>query len=225
MVFTTYRSKKKRKPLRWAALRKGFSQTNWAEHLELSCAEAKLPGPDFFLRRPTADLRGFTDFPADWGDGNRLLRALLVSLGKSAEEASTFTLHSCRHTYPNFGGQLLMPPDAISLMGHWETKSDKMPGEYDSTRIAHELAYKSYIVENVVSGWKPVDEGCVPNAPVVGRPGLKVWNEPMTSTSSASACSHAPSPAEVFGEEYKGEAEHSSMSSQYDLCPRARIKS
>ena len=185
VMFTSYRSKKKWKALKWAALRTGFSEMDWATNFEAACSDAVLPVPDFLLKRPTSDLKDFTEFPADWSDGNRLLRALLLTLGMDAEKASSFTLHSCRHTYPTFGGQLLMPPEAMSLMGHWETKADKMPGEYDGTRIAHELAYKAYVVNNVLGGWVPVDEGCVPNAPVLSRPGLDLWKNIQTSAAAA----------------------------------------
>ena len=85
------------------------------------------------------------------------MHALLMMTGLKAEAAAVYTLHSCRHTYPTYAGQLLMPPEAVSLMGHWETKH-KMLSEYESTRISHELAFKPYVVEDVQKGLLPVDE-------------------------------------------------------------------
>ena len=129
--------------------------------------------------------------------------------GLKAEAAAVYTLHSCRHTYPTYAGQLLMPPEAVSLMGHWETKH-KMPSEYESTRISHELAFKSYVVENVQKGWLPVDEGSVPNPPVVCRPGYAFEPGPTAAardSGDTQVSKGVPGDDTVLKEKYKGEAE------------------
>ena len=46
-------------------------------------------------------------------------------------------------------------------MGHWAVK-DKMPGVYDATRHTTELIYKKFVVDNIVAGWRPVDDGNIP---------------------------------------------------------------
>ena len=97
IVATSYKSKKKRKPLKWACLRAGFGKSNWGSEFCAACVEASAPGPDFLLRRPTTDLKSFTDEPAEWKDGNRVMHALLMMVGMKAEAAAVYVLHSCRH--------------------------------------------------------------------------------------------------------------------------------
>ena len=87
VLLKTYKSKRKDKPLTWAALRRGFGSGIWAEHFQSACLEAQLPRNDFLALRPTTDLEGFTKYPADWADANRCLHALLVIAGMPVEEA------------------------------------------------------------------------------------------------------------------------------------------
>ena len=98
--WVTYKSKKKHAPLKWAALRIGFSGADWGAPFLLALSEANFPKADFLVERPTRDLCGFTRSPADWSDATRVLQALLVMSGINATEAAGFTFHSCRHTYP-----------------------------------------------------------------------------------------------------------------------------
>ena len=80
-----------------------------------------------------------------------------------AEEAAKFTMHSCRHVYPTCAFQLLFPPPAVTLMGHWAAKADKISSGYDGARTATELAYKAVVAMNVRGGWRPVPHGSIPN--------------------------------------------------------------
>ena len=146
----------------WAALRQGFGEGARAQWFESACEEAGLPRPDFLVLRPTVDLQGFTSHPAGWADANRCLHALLVTSGMKAEEAAKYTMHSCRHVYPTCAFQLLFPPPAVSLMGHWALKTDKNSSIYDSARTATELAYKQVVAANVRGGWRPVPHGSIP---------------------------------------------------------------
>ena len=110
VLATTYKSKRKDRPLLWAALRQGFStELAWAEGFSAGCEEAGLPKGDFLVLRPTLDLKSFTRYPADWSDANRCLHALLVVAGMRVEEATRYSMHSCRHVYPTCAYQLLFP--------------------------------------------------------------------------------------------------------------------
>ena len=116
-MLMTYKSKKKDKPLLWAALRQGFGEGSWAEWFKDECTVANLPRSDFLVLSPTVDLTSFTSYPAGWADANRCLHALLVISGMKAEEAAKFTMHSCRHVYPTCAFQLLCPPPRCDLNG------------------------------------------------------------------------------------------------------------
>ena len=110
------------------------------------------------------DFKEFTGFPAAWADANRALHALLVLAGVVAEEAIIFSMHSARHVYPTCAFQLLFPPAAVTLMGHWAVKEGKMASVYDSQKTATEFAYKANVCTDVQRGWRPAAEGCVPPA-------------------------------------------------------------
>ena len=103
---------------------------------------------------------------ANWADASRALHALLVIGGLRADDAMLYTMHSCRHVYPTSAFQLLFPPAAVTLMGHWSVKSDKMAVVYDGHRTATEMAYKACVSRNIQAGWRPVEEGCVPAPPL-----------------------------------------------------------
>ena len=186
VMLTTYKSKRKDKPMLWAALREGFGKGAWGQCFEDACAEAGLPRSDFLVLRPTADLKNFTSFPAGWADANRCLHALLVISGMKAEEAAKFTMHSCRHTYPTYAFQLLFPPPAVTLMGHWAAKADGVSSSYDGARTATELAYKAIVARNVRSGWKPVPHGSIPNEAVYPFQGISNF-PPHPSTAASCA--------------------------------------
>ena len=56
VMLTIYKSKRKDRPLLWAALRHGFGEGAWAQWFQDACSEADLPKADFLVLRPTADL-------------------------------------------------------------------------------------------------------------------------------------------------------------------------
>ena len=118
---TTYKAKKREHPVIWGALREGFD-CDWASPFTAALAEAGLPKGDFLVPRPTVDLREFTGYPAAWADANRAPHALLVVAGVEAEQAVKYSMHTARHVYPTFAFQLLFPPAAVTLMGHWAVK-------------------------------------------------------------------------------------------------------
>ena len=148
----------------WAALRLGFAAV--APFLE-ACEEAGLPKGDYLVLRPSVNLVWFTNHPAGWADANRCLHALLVITGMPVDEVVRYSMHSLRHVYPTCGFQLMFPPSAVTLMGHWASKVDRMASVYDATRVSTELAYKANIAVNVQAGWRPVSDGDVPKPPLV----------------------------------------------------------
>ena len=128
VMMTTYKSKRKFKPMVWAALKRGFGECVWADAFQESCSRAHLPKNDFLVLRPTVDFKGFTRYPAGWSDANRALHALLVMSGMEVEEVVRYSMHFCRHVYPTCAFQLLFPPPAVTLMGNWCAKTDKSSG-------------------------------------------------------------------------------------------------
>ena len=186
LLVTTWRSKKKRAPLLWAALRRGFSNTDWVMAFMLALKEAHLPGPDYLVRRPSRDLKCFTSHPASWADACRCVQAALVVTGLSAESACSYTMHSFRHVYPTVANQLGMQPEVISLMGHWATSKDKMASAYDGARTATELLHKSHVCRNVAAGWRPAPTGSIPKPPVIAM-GLAAGVTPLAEPARLSA--------------------------------------
>ena len=195
---TTYRSKRKDRPLRWAALKTGFSavaEADWTVAFLQALAEAELPKQDFLVLRPSSDFQSFTDHPATRADANQALDALLVLGGLGPEMATVYTMHSCRHVYPTLAFQLMFPPAAVTLMGHWSFSTDRMATVYDEHRTSTELAYKANICGNVKLGWRPVEEGCVPDPPLVP---LTVGGHPVVpAITPSTASSSKPAPTMV----------------------------
>ena len=91
-----------------------------------------LPRNDFLVFRPTTDLKGFTLHPAGWADANRCLHSILVLAGMRFEDATRYSMHSCKHVYPTCAYQLLFPGPAVTLMGHWAPDTDKSSSVYDA---------------------------------------------------------------------------------------------
>ena len=119
--WSTYKAKKREHPVISGDLREGFD-CDWASPFTAVLAEAGLPKGDFLVPRPTVDLPEFSGYPAAWADANRALHALLVVAGGEAEQAVEHSMHSARHVYPTCAFQLLFPPAAVTLMGHWAVK-------------------------------------------------------------------------------------------------------
>ena len=91
----------------------------------------------------------------------------LVVAGMDVDEVVHYTMHSLRHVYPTCGFQLMFPPPAVTLMGHWATKEDHSASTYDAARVSTELAYKANVAANVHRGWRPVEDGAIPQLPLV----------------------------------------------------------
>ena len=166
VVVTSWKSKRKRGALTWAALRTGFSGRDWGLALLDTLKDAGLPGEDFMAFRPSMDLKGFTNLPADWADCCRAVQAALVCGGVDASAAVSFSTHSFKHLYPTMGRQLGLSDPQISTMGSWKS-GDPMPGVYDSVACAASLVYKEHIRRNQVAGWRMADVGNTPAAPFV----------------------------------------------------------
>jgi hypothetical protein len=221
LLVTTYKSKRKEFPLVWAALRMGFGLGEWVSPFVAALSEAGLPRDDFLVLRPTVDLQGFTDQPATWADANRCLHALLVLVGMEAEQAVRFTMHSCRHVYPTCAFQLLFPPAAVTLMGHWACKADRMATVYDGHKTSTELAYKANVCMNVRDGWRPVPDGEVPKQPLYPLGGIA---RPSVVATPPAAESHEESVLDadfqcvpLLREEHQGSEARGSVMSKYSL--------
>ena len=65
MVLTTWKSKRKREPMTWAALRIGLGGTDWLTPLVSELRLARPDGFDWIAQRPTTNLKGFTAKPAE----------------------------------------------------------------------------------------------------------------------------------------------------------------
>ena len=100
-------------------------------------------------------------------------------------------MHSCRHAYPTSAFQLLFPPAAVTLMGHWSVKADNMSVVYDGHRTATELAYKHCVAKNIRSGWRPVGEGCVLTPPLFPLSGTQPVPRQVPVASDGAAAADA----------------------------------
>jgi len=161
IVGKSWKMKKRRHHVPWAALRQGVAGTDWGAHWLTQLTKAGLPGPDFLLKAPSLDLRSFKASVATYSDVSAVMRALLMLSGSDAAEALAFTPHSWRHIYPTMGRQLQVPDAQLEDVGHWKANSG-MPRRYDSAACVTELAVKSSILSAVAAGWTPVASGCVP---------------------------------------------------------------
>ena len=147
----------------WAALGIGFSGNDWVAEW-LSClARADLPGADFVLLTPSADLSSFKGKIAKYDHFSNMMRVLLSTPPNPMDPRSAmqYTPHSWRHLYPTVGRQLQLPDATLDEVGHWECGSE-MPKMYDSTACVSELLGKSRIANAVAKGWRPVEAGCIP---------------------------------------------------------------
>jgi hypothetical protein len=133
LVGTTWRMKKKKVVQPWAALRKGFSGKDWADHFIRVLESCGLPGPDFLVVAPQSDFGGFTEKIATHPDALRAMRALLVLSGLDTASALEFTLHSWRHLYPTCAKQLQLADSMQTEIGHW-AQGSSMPQRYDSAQ-------------------------------------------------------------------------------------------
>ena len=174
----SWRMKKKWTKVRWAALRRGFSDVDWAEPWLDELHSCGLPAPDFVIKDSDKAMSSFLDRPASFYDAQAAMRVLLVacsSLNFSVAEALRFSCHSWRHFYPTAGKQLRMNNEQINKMGHWDPNS-RMPDTYDAKACVAELLYKSEVRNACSDGWRLVEDASLPSPP------------PGTPASAPSAC-------------------------------------
>lgn len=167
LVGICWRMKKKRVQTPWAALRIGFSKTDWASSWVEVLSDAGLPGDDYVLRAVSRDASRFTRRIAGYNDGVCMMRTLLILSGMEADAAIKLTLHSWRHLMPTMARQLRLPENEQVEIGHWGTGSS-MPRHYDSTACVTELSAKASIRSAVDDGWMVVESGCVGLPPTPG---------------------------------------------------------
>ena len=168
LVVRSWKSKKKKTKLVWAALRTGFTSSEWVTPWMEALEQHGFPGEDFLLTAPKSDLLGFTKTPARWSDAERGIHAALVAVGVPVDDAIKFTLHSFKHLLVTAGRQLGLAEPQIDVMAGWAVKaSSGMPAVYDSVAASSELVYKNFIHQNFRAGWQVAEEGNVPSKPLV----------------------------------------------------------
>ena len=168
VVVCSWKSKKKKRQIKWSAMRQGFEKVDWAENFLEALKLCDLLGEDYLLLAARNDFMGFTKTPARWGDAERGIHAALIDVGLDVDEAISYSMHSFKHLYPTAARQLGMDEPLIDVMCGWAVKSSSgMPAVYDSVAASAELVHKSYVCKNVQAGWRIADEGCLPEQPKV----------------------------------------------------------
>jgi hypothetical protein len=129
--------------------------------------EQGLPGPDFVVWAPNSAFDAWLPRHAEYHDMRRALHFLLhACLGLSAEEAIEYTPHSFRHFLVEAGQQLraikACTVDDMERIGRWN-KGSNMPDVYDNASGVSELQASHSVLQALRSGWRPVQDGCLPN--------------------------------------------------------------
>ena len=106
-MLKSWKSKKKKRQITWAALRSGFLKRDWAKAFVDELQRFDLPGEDYLLLAPKTNLLGFTRSPARWVDAERGIHAALVEVGVPVDDAITYSLHSFKHLLVTAGKQLV----------------------------------------------------------------------------------------------------------------------
>jgi len=163
------RMKGKRTWTKWAAPRRGVTETDWAQEWLAELKKCNLPGPDYIVRAPTSTLHGWLNRPAGYNDFRRSLHLLLMLYaGETPATVVEYTPHSCRHVQVTAGTQLaaqgFLTEQSMATLGHWEQGS-KMPKRYDSAACVSELHTRSKITEAIRTGWRPATDGQLPTPP------------------------------------------------------------
>jgi hypothetical protein len=164
LIGVCWKMKKKQCQVPWAAIRAGFTHTDWAGHWVAELEEAFLPAEDFVLRAVSRNGCRFTPRMSCFNDAMAMMRSLLILGGMEADVALQFTLHSWRHLLPTAARQLRLSDSDQVEIGHWTTGS-AMPRRYDSAACVTELTAKAAILEAVGRGWALADPGCVAALP------------------------------------------------------------
>ena len=199
LVGLCWKMKRKQCQTPWAALRCGFTNTDWAARWLFQLGEAGLPGPDYTVRAVSKDGCRFTARIGGFNDGISMMRSLLIIAGMSAEDAVTYTMHSWRHLMPTAARQLRLTDSEQVEIGHWSVGS-AMPRRYDAAACVTELTAKASITGAVARGWSIVPAGCVavppPPVPDAGLVCSLVPepSRPVHSITIASSPSYPPPP-------------------------------
>ena len=94
--------------------------------------------------------------------------------------------------------------DAVTLIGHWACKADRMARAYDGTKLFTERGYKASVAVNVRAGWRPVPEGDLLVRPFVPLGvALAASVQPVPSAPVASAAGF-PGLVDGLLEQFKG---------------------
>ena len=158
--------KNKKTWTRWFCSRIGFDG-DWAGEWMKELNEQGLPGPDFALWAPNSAFDEWLPRHAEYHDMRRALHFILQAcLGLSVEEAIEFTPHSFRHFLVEAGQQLraikACSVDDMERLGRW-SKGSNMPDIYDNASGVSELMASHTVLQALRSGWRPVQDGCLPN--------------------------------------------------------------
>ena len=151
---------------KWAALRDGYFESDWAADWLSGLHECGLPGPDFMLRATNVGMDEWLDRPARHADFGRALHVLLMAYANELpEDVVAFTPHGCRHVQVTAAQQLaqqhLLTENAVESLGHWE-RGSRMPRKYDAASCVTELSARKTIADAISSGWRPAADGELP---------------------------------------------------------------
>ena len=80
----SWKMKKKRVHTHWAALRAGFTGSDWAVSWVDALTEAGLPGDDFVLKAVSKDANRFIERIACFNDAISMMRTLVIIAGMDA---------------------------------------------------------------------------------------------------------------------------------------------
>ena len=175
--------KNKKSWQRWYCSNKGFGK-EWAVSWLAQLAEQGLPGPDFVLWAPNSSCDSWLPRMAEYHDMRRSLHFILhICLSMSVSDAVEYTPHSFRHFLVEAGQQLRAlkecSVDDVERLGRW-SKGSSMPDVYDNASGTSELMAGHTVLCALRSGWRPVENGCLPN----GLPS-------SSFTSSSSSCTRS----------------------------------
>ena len=151
---------------KWFCDRRGVSGNDWATAWLHQLSEVGLPGEDFVCFGFNTSLSKWIRRPAVYADFRRALHVILCNFMQiRVDEAVEFTPHGFRHVFIVAGQQLRavgrLQADDLLTLGHWKPGS-AMPRAYDSQAGVSELSARMAITDALRAGWRPVQEGDLP---------------------------------------------------------------
>ena len=161
--------KNKKTWTKWFCSRQGLCG-DWASSWMEELAVEGLPGTDFILLAPNSSYDQWLDRPAEYADFRRAVHFLLgFCLNLPLEEAVLYNPHSFRHFLIESSQQLramkFCTTDDVERLGRWKPGSG-MPDVYDNQSGVSDLISRHRVISALVSGWRPVTEGQIPEVPV-----------------------------------------------------------